>query len=64
MAGIIVLANNFLAWWQSGSVKPVMNSQVLRNSKQIVCNYAIENIIVYMGAAIMSPEDILALALL
>lgn len=58
-----MFTNNFLALWLSGSVKPVMISQVLRNSKQTVCNYVIENIIVYMGAEIMAQKEVLILAL-
>lgn len=63
VAGIIVFTHHFLALWLSGSVKPVMISQVLRNSKQTVCNYVIENNIVYMGAEIMAQKEVLILAL-
>lgn len=61
-AEITVFANNFLALWQSSSVIPTMISQVLKNSKQIVCNYATENIMVYMGAEIMAQKEVLTLA--
>lgn len=62
-AEIIVFANNFLALWQSSSVIPVMISQVLKNSRQTARNYAIENIMAYMGAEIMAQKEVLSLAL-
>lgn len=59
-----MFTNNFLELWQSGSVKPGMISQVLRICKQMVCNYVIENIIVYMGVEIMAQKEVLIPALL